>query len=289
MGNRIPKYRNNVAISIKAAKNFKEKVINFNLQKERQAFDTHYNYSDCLEYLTKGISIKILKNLNQASLIHLDTKKNLIDLTLKSLEDEYNIVQQDNDYSYASTSWLPVKTYYLIFNLMLTVEYILQVQKSVFNYHHIKCIEEFTRKLEAKEIEFSEPLLNNVFDRNILKHKEVSGANLSRRIDIGRRYTMAIKKVAKYKFEEWKRKEKVNLRSSTGKSKRENYLESFKISIFEFPYYMRIRSNYRDFAFIEGVSNSDTARYFNSYYNFALNLYHALNNLKRFMLKARGY
>lgn len=227
--------------------------------------------------------------MSRASLEHLDTKRNLIDLTLKSLKDEYNIVQQDNSYSYASTSWLPIKTYYLIFNLMLTVEYILQIQKSVFSYQHIKCIEEFTRKLEAKEIEFSEPLLNNVFDRNIFKHKEVSGANLSRRIGIDRRYTMAIKKVAKYKLEEWKRKEKVNLKSNMGKSKREKYLESFKISIFEFPYYMRIRSNYRDFAFIEGVSNSDTARYFNSYYNFALNLHHALNNLKRNMLGVRGY
>lgn len=172
---------------------------------------------------------------------------------------------------------------------MLTVEYILQVQKSVFNYSHIKCIQEFTRKLEVGEIEFSNPLLNKVFDQNILKLTEISGANLSKRINIGRRYTMAIRKVANYKFEEWKRKEKVNLKSKTGKSKKEKYLESFRISIFEFPYYMRIRSNYRDFAFIEGVTNRDTACYFNSYYNFTLNLYHALDDLKRKMLKARDH
>jgi hypothetical protein len=172
---------------------------------------------------------------------------------------------------------------------MLTIEYILQVQKSVFNYTHLKCVEEFTSKLEAGKIEFSEPLLNEVFNRNILKLKEASGANLSRRISSDRRYIMAIRKVANYKFDEWKRKEKINLRSKIGKIKRNKYLDSFRISIFEFPYYMRIRSNYRDFAFIEGVSNHDTARYFNSYYNFALNLYQALDNLKRKMIKARGY
>lgn len=264
-------------------------IIRINLLKEKQSFDTHYNYSDCLEHLTNSVSIKILKNLNKALFKHLDVKKNLICLTRKSLKDEYEIVQQDKDYSYASTSWLPIKTYYLIFNLMLTIEYILQVQKSVFGYTHVKCIEEFTRKLEVGEIKFSEPLLNEVFNKNILKLKEVSGANLSRRISIDRRYIMAIRKVANYKFDEWKRKEKINLRSKTGKIKRDKYLDSFRISIFEFPYYKRIRSNYRDFAFIEGISSHDTARYFNSYYNFALNLYQALYNLKRKMLKARGY
>jgi len=263
--------------------------IKINLREERQAFDTHYNYSNCLECLTNEASIKILKNLKPASLKYLDTKKNLIDLTLKSLRDEYKIVQQDKDYSYASTSWLPIKTYYLIFNLMLTTEYILKVQESVFNYKHVQCIEEFTRKLEVREIEFSEPLLNKVFDNNILKLKVASGANLSKNISIDQRYDMAIRKVASYKFEEWKRKQKVNFRSKAGKDKRDKYLENFKISVFEFPYYMRIRSNYRDFAFIEGVSSLDTALYFNSYYNFSLNLFNALNGLKQSMLKARGY
>jgi hypothetical protein len=262
-----------------------------NLKEEKQAFITHYNYSDCLECLTNGVSIKLMKNLNRISLpkTEIDMKKNLIELTLKSLEDEYKIVQQDKNYSYASTSWLPVKTYYLIFNLMLTIEYIIQVQKNVFNYSHVKCIEEFTRKLEKREIEFNEPLLNIVFDQNILALKEVSGANLSKRIHINRRFKMAIKKVANYKLDEWKRKEKISLRSKLGRNKKSEYLKKFKISIFEFPYYMRIRSNYRDFAFIEGVTVIDTAKYFNSYYNFSLNLYYALIGLKKYLLRVRGF
>ena len=70
--------------------------------------------------------------------------------------------------------------------------------------------------------------------------------------------------------------------------KKDRYLNKFKVSIFEFPYYMRIRSNYRDFAFIDGIDTHDTARYFNSYYNFSLNLFYALNGLKETMLEARG-
>lgn len=230
-----------------------------------------------------------MNKLNKAKLPDLDSKKNLINLTLRSLKDEHTIVQQDRDYSYASTSWLPVKTYYLLFNLMLTIEYILLIQKPVFNCSHVKCIEEFTRKLETKEIEFNEALLNNVFDQSILKHKEISGANLSKRIGMDRRYTMAIRKIANYKLDLWKRREKINLKTKTGKTKNAEYLKKFKISIFEFPYYMRIRSNYKDFAFIEGVSSLDTALYFNSYYNFSLNLFNTLDRLKKSMLKARGY
>lgn len=265
-------------------------ILTNNLKEEKKAFITHYNYSDCLECLTSGVSLKCMKKLNRILLpkTELEMKKNLIDLTLKSLEDEYNIVKQDKNYSYASTSWLPVKTYYLIFNLLLTIEYIIQVQKNVFNYHHLSCIEEFTRKLEKKEIEFSEPLLNKVFDQNIFSLKEVSGANLSKNIRIDRRFIMVIKKTANYKIEEWKRKQKVSLRSKLGRNIKSEYLKKFKISIFEFPYYMRIRSNYKDFAFIEGVTIIDTARYFNSYYNFSLNLYSALNELKNNILKARG-
>ena len=230
-----------------------------------------------------------MNKLNKAKLPDLDSKKNLITLTFKSLKDEHAIVQQDRDYSYASTSWLPVKTYYLLFNLMLTIEYILLIQKTVFNCSHVKCIEEFTRKLEAKEVEFNEVLLNNVFDQSILKYKETTGANLSKRVSLDRRYTMAIRKIANYKLDEWKRKEKINLKTKTGKTKKAEYLKKFRVSIFEFPYYMRLRSNYRDFAFIEGVSTIDTALYFNSYYNFSLNLFNALNGLKQSMLKTRGY
>jgi hypothetical protein len=43
---------------------------------------------------------------------------------------------------------------------------------------------------------------------------------------------------------------------------------------------MRLRANYRDFAFIEGVSSEDTAAYFNDYFAFAKHLYRALRGLQ---------
>jgi hypothetical protein len=65
------------------------------------------------------------------------------------------------------------------------------------------------------------------------------------------------------------------------KKTKEKYLDSFSISIFEFPYFMRVRANYRDFAFIEGIDVTDTAKYFNKYYLFTIEFTTALEKLKK--------
>ena len=94
---------------------------------------------------------------------------------------------------------------------------------------------------------------------NQLTHKVASGANLSSRTTDDDMYKMAIRKIAKYKVDDWKQRNHINLRKSAHKTKYQIYLSNFSVSIFDFPYYMRIRSNYRDFAFIEGVTTDETA------------------------------
>lgn len=249
-------------------------------QQEKQAFDTHYNYADCLSLLTQKASLTLKANLNENDLTYLGTKENLINLTNRSLEDEYKIVQIDRDYSYASTSWLPIKGYYLIFNMMLTIDYILTGKRKSFSLSHNNCGRLFTSRLECGELQFNNSLLNQVFDGEIFRVKELTGANLSKKISLSRRYQMAMRKVSYYKLDEWKRLSNVNLRTKSGKAKKNAYINSFRISIFEFPYYMRIRSNYRDFAFIEGVSTANTKVYFETYYSLIKNLFAALDNFK---------
>lgn len=170
---------------------------------------------------------------------------------------------------------------------MLTVEYIIKLQKSIFRLGHISCVEEFTRKLSVGEIYFSESLLNQVFDRSILVFIVRSGANLSTHTNAADMYKMALRKIARYKLDDWKQKNHINLRKKTHKVKYQLYLQSFFVSIFDFPYYMRIRSNYRDFAFIEEVTTADTAEYFKIFFNFTLYFIKALEGLKKNMLLMR--
>lgn len=257
------------------------------LSTEHQAYDTHLNYIKCLYCLVKGASLKYNGSLKKSSIPDINEKKNLISLTKKSLNDEYQIVQMDANYSYASTSWLPVKSYYLIFNILVTIEYVLKLQKDIFKLSHTGCVEEFTRKLCNQEIEFSEPILNQVFDKAIFSYTVKSGANLSSKTSQCDMYKMAIRKIANYKLDNWKQKNKINLRKSDHKAKYLQYLASFSVSIFDFLYYMRIRSNYRDFAFIEGVSTAETANYFNTFFYFTVYLVKALEEIKKDLISAR--
>ena len=258
-----------------------------NLKQEKQAFQTHYNYANCLASLTDKVTLLSKEKLSHLDLPELDCKLNLINLTKKSLQDEYRIVKIDKDYSYASTSWLPIKGYYLIYNMLLTIEYILTGQKQKFNMGHQTCVEEFTSKLFHKKIQFDNSILNKIFSGTILNLRETSGANLSTRVNLDRRYQMAMRKVSIYKCDDLKRKLKINLKTKLGKTLFASCKNNFKMSIFEFPYYMRIRSNYRDFAFIEGVTTLETSNYFTTYYSFIINFCLALENLKLDLLNMR--
>lgn len=254
---------------------------------DKQAFSTHLNYIKCLAGLFAGVTLQSNQALSKVPLPNVDVKKNLIELTKRSLYDERSIVHLDNDYSYASTSWLPVKAYYLVFNILLTVEYILKVQKSIFQMSHNASVAEFTRKLETREITFSEPILNQVFDQSILNFRSKSGANLSSKTSRSDMYKLAMRKIALYKVEDWKRKKQINLRRGIDRTKYQNYLNNFSVSIFDFLYLMRIRSNYRDFAFIEGVSSTDTAMYFLEFFNFTIRFAYALESLKSQLITLR--
>lgn len=260
------------------------------LKQEKEAFLTHYNYAECLNCLVNKCSVKCNLNLNKKGLPLLRSKQNLIDLTKRSLEEEHKIVEIDKDYSYASTSWLPIKSYYLLFNQMLTIEYIILADKKAFNLTHKKCIERFTKRLENKEIEFNDlSIINKVYDKGIFNCHDIPGANLSKKISHDRMFVLAMHKIADYKLEEWRRVKKIeSFRKKENKKKKEEFLNKFRLSVFEFPYYMRIKANYRDFAFIDAVSSKETALYFNSYYSLTIGFYNRLKELEKQLLMMRS-
>lgn len=246
-----------------------------------EAYDTHLNYVRCLANLVSPATLTYNNHLRQATLPYVGEKQNLISLTRQSLNDENQIVQIDRDYSYASTSWLPIKSYYLVFNILLTIQYILTLQRGNFRMGHLACVDEFTRKLQAQEIQFSDPTLNQVFDGSILSYRSVAGANLSSRTSSTDMYKLVMKKIAKYKEEDWRRQNRINLRVKVHRDRFASYMSNkFSVSIFDFSYFMRIRSNYRDFAFIDGISSTETAAYFSAYFRFSMEFVRMLESMK---------
>ena len=256
----------------------------------QEAFRTHHNYIRSLRLLIEGstLSHSDVKRIVRAPIPLLNTKKNLIELTKKSLNDEANIVRKDQDYSYASTSWLPVKTYYLLFNMMSTIEYLFTLDPWSFKIAHTTCSTRFTARLANGEISFSEPKLNLVYDRRILLYHEPAGANLRSPSLQYPSISLPLKKIAQYKLEEWKRSRKISsFALKKHRVDKEAFLNRFRISVFDFPYYMRLRASYRDFAFIEGVSSTHTAAYFDEYFAFSRCFYRALRGLRDQLVKAR--
>lgn len=251
------------------------------LRSDKEAFRTHLNYADCLASLMRGASLKPTLTLRRASLPRVDTKRNLVALTKRSLEEEKKIVDLDSDYSFASTSWLPVKGYYLVFNRLLTIEYVISRQHPAFTMSHATCLRSFSQRLASGEIAFDRDALNVVFDGGLFSHRDEPGANLSRSIGQERRFKMAMAKIADYKLDDWKRRNKISdFKTKESRSKRDEFIKRFTLSVFEYPYFMRVRANYRDFAFIEGISSKDTAQYFGTYFDFIMSLDRALAGLE---------
>jgi hypothetical protein len=196
----------------------------------REAFQTHFNYIRSLKHHIADAALwhTNIIDISRAPLPLLDKKKNLIDLTRKSLNDEAKIVRSDREYSYASTSWLPIKTYYLMFNLMLTIEYLLTLDEHTFQISHGTCSMNFTKRLARREISFSKPEINIIYDRTIFLYHEDPGANLRLPITTAQHVKLAMKKIASYKLEEWKRLKRIpNFASKRHQNQREQFLERF--------------------------------------------------------------
>lgn len=250
---------------------------------DRKDFRTHLIYAKRLAKLSSGLSLRCNINPLLASdrLENIKNKLRLIELTKKSLEDEFNIVEIDKEYSTASVLWLPVKTYYLLYHLLSVIDYILTGKKSSLSISHEKCSGVFSKRLKDGEIQFSEGRFNSVFTENIFNFTSKSGEHLSHSVTNDVIYKLLMKKIANYKKRNYQLKGKINLRTKKGREKLNKYLSGkFSVSMFDFFYLMRIKSSYRDFNFIDDMPATETKKYFEEYYAIANNFYNCFDNLK---------
>ena len=250
---------------------------------ERIDFKTHLIYTERLLELSNGLSIKcqIKPLLKKNKLDDIKSKSHLVELTKKSLEDEYHIVDIDKDYSLASVLWLPMKAYYLLYHLLSVIDYILTGKKASLSISHEGCSNAFSERLKSGDIKFSKKKFNEVFTKDILKFKSKSGEHLKKSATDDVIYSLIMKKMGNYKKDNYKLKAGLNLQTKKGREKVNKYLTNkFNVSIFDFFCLMRIKSSYRDFNFIDDMPAIDTKKYFKEYYIVSDNFYKCFNNLK---------
>ncbi|MFA5172918.1 MAG: hypothetical protein WC435_00740 [Candidatus Paceibacterota bacterium] len=250
---------------------------------DRLDFRTHLKYISRLVKLSEGLSLScsVVPLLNKDKIKNLKNKEKLIELTKQSIKDEHEIVLFDKEYSTAAVLWLPIKTYYLIYHILCVINYILTGEETSLSIKHSGCIDGFSKMLINQELQFSEPLFNNVYDKNILLFKEAPGEHLKTNVVDEKVFKLLMKKVAKEKIENYKIANGIlNIKSQKNKDKVEKFKDKMIVSVFDFFYLMRLRMNYRNFNFIDNISSSDTKTYFEKYYEEAKLFYSCLSNLK---------
>jgi len=221
---------------------------------------THLNYVYYIRQKTKNLKFSYNNDINyhaNISKIKFDTRVNLVKLTYKSLQEEARQVESTHEYARACSAWVAIKGYYLLFYLETILMSLIEAQNKMKASHGE--VRKYIKTLSAnKTLSASFPDLTKV-----IKHADCettglkSGANLKGQLSEQDRYRQVMKKLREYSQEEYKRVNKI--KSLRGESKKK--FNNMNISLTDFFYWYRIKSNYRDLEFIAGEEAKVTELY----------------------------
>jgi len=248
-------------------------------------FMTHSNYVDCLNTISTGLNTECkldIKNKIEKESKSLKKKLTLIKLIKRNLDEEYKTIEQNSEFAEVCVPWVAVKSYYLIFNLLLILDYLVSSQESSFNSTHDGLLKKFKTRLEQKEIVFNKKIFNTNFQcSKIINLKVKSGVNLKIvGVNLEERVLQILKKLISYKIEDFQRKERIkNFRSKNDREKKKEFLENNTVNICEFFYWYRIKSNYRDLEFLDkDISDKQFSEFYKNYYDLTSKFYTDLRN-----------
>lgn len=248
-------------------------------------FKTHLNYVTQMKELSENLEIKLnlqFKSKSKFPKIVLSKKINLTKLIKESLDEEYKKASKEKDFAKVCSMWISVKSYYLIFNLLLILCTLVNDSKNCLDYSHSRTIKDFREMIKNKGILFNKDSFNKISTcLDAIKFKSKSGDALRGKIDEELRINSILKKLCKYKFDDFCRSEGLrDFRKKVNRRKRDDFFKATEISLFEFFYWYRIKTNYRDLAFLDQeVYSGAIVQFYENYYLFTINFYNALKKL----------
>lgn len=261
--------------------NFDESWILISPESRNPDFVTHLNYVECLRDCSSGLSIASsfasLPQIGESRV--LGKKVKLIELTYQNLQEEWKNIYRFSDYSVICVSWIPVKSYYLVFNFLILLEYLLDGSERWLTETHNKILQKFSNMVKDGTVSFSDTDFNTTFrPRDILSWRIPVGQNLAMSSpDLETRKKQILRILLRYQTEEHKRMR--GIRRLAGQ-KRTDFLNSTEIGFFDFFYLYRIKANYRDMEFIDtNVPVSSFYNFYKGYFELTLNFYQAFKGL----------
>lgn len=248
-------------------------------------FVTHHNYVNYINSLADGIgltsNLKISKRIKEHKGVV--SKSRLVHLTLRGIEEEHKIIQDNPDYAAVCVSWISVKSYYLIYNSLLILKYLITGEESSFTSGHTNIINTFKDYLRRNELSFNKSEFNLLQQgKDIMSWRARSGANITRKnVDPEERLKQLMKKLMNYKLEDYQRIEKIkNFHTKENRLKKEAFLTNEDVNLCEFFYWYRIKANYRDLEFInKDIDAEQFKKYYCDYFELTQHYYCALKNL----------
>jgi len=257
-------------------------------------FMTHFNYVECLKTISDGLNVECkldIQNKIQNENHTLKKKINLIKLIKRNLDEEYKIIKQNPAFAEICVPWIAVKSYYLIFNLLVVLEYLISTQESSFNSTHDGLLKKLKNRLEKREMVFNKKIFNINFQCSRMVNLKVkSGSNLKIvGVNLEERVLQVIKKLISYKIEDFQRKEKFkNFRPKRAREKRKEFLEKNSVNMCEFFYWYRIKSNYRDLEFLDkDIDDRQFRDFYKNYFELTNSFYEALKKMINSLSKTR--
>lgn len=255
-------------------------------------FTTHNNYIRLLNQVCRGISIS--HNIAFTDKLFrtkaFDKKLHLAKLSFENIRGEYKIIEQSEDYAELCVSWLPVKSYYLIYNLFCLTKYLISGDVADLTCSHNKAQSFFKNALSNGSLSTSSTVVNRSFTcQEILSYKVKAGANLVlRNPNSTDRFYQLLKKLLTYKLDEFKRNK--GIKDFRGNRNRyyQKFISENTVNAVEFFYLYRIKSNYRDLEFISGdLTTEDYKDFYTSFFETTMSFYDAFRNLINGLARSR--
>jgi hypothetical protein len=244
-------------------------------------FRTHLNYLKCIRHLSLNLTLKTnnISPLSNKPVTSVAKKKaTLIKLTKENIDAEMNQINDFIEYSQICISWIPVKSYYLFFNELILLLYLITDDDKWLLEDHKKIHMKLKELIRNKNINFSSTDFNTIYiPSRILEWKIQSGNNVIRNnLNYQSLERQLIKKMFAYCKEDYKRSKSIKSLSGNNKSK---FLNSTVINLCEFFYWYRLKANYRDMEFVNSnVDLIDFKSFYSEYYNLSINFYSCMKS-----------
>jgi hypothetical protein len=241
-------------------------------------FTTHLNYVKCMNHFSTGMQISSTclgdSPVGISSIVQ--KKKILVDLTKENLDSELSQVNSFLDYSQICISWVPVKSYYLFFNLLILLLYLITGEEKWLTEDHKVVHKKLKNLIRTKEVNFNISIFSAIYSPHTFSKWEIRTGNnvVVNNLDYKKLAQQLVKKMYCYSKDDYKRRH--NLRTLRGKENLD-FMNSTTINLCEFFYWYRIKANYRDMEFV--TSEVDIRKFYAfylEYYTLTNNFYIAL-------------